>query len=332
MWKLPLLIIACLVACTGPQIQPAKNTTQEPVLYPDNAVMTDGYRLPLTVHRPAGTPGAILLALHGFNDYRNAFSEPARYFAERGIMTIAYDQRGFGETTQRGLWPGQQRLQQDAVSLARLLCLEHPQVPLYLLGESMGGAVSMMAALENNNDCLRGMILVAPAVWGWQTMPFWQAALLRIGAWLMPAHKVTGEGLEIRPSDNIEMLRALGRDPLVIKATRIDTIYGLTELMDRAYRASGDIALPVLLLYGEHDEVIPKHAMCSMIATLAEHPSSEWRIGLYPDGYHMLTRDLQAETVLADIVAWVNRRPRHARKAMTVAGGSDRLETLCSGH
>ena len=278
-----------------------------------------------------GEPEAILLALHGFNDYRNAFSGPGRYFSEHGIMTIAYDQRGFGETAQRGIWPGWRLLQQDAESLLDLVCKAHPQTPLYLLGESMGGAVGILAALGNSNPCLRGVILVAPAVWGWQTMPFWQATLLRVAAWLAPAHKVTGEGLEIRPSDNTEMLRALGRDPLVIKATRIDTIYGLTELMAQAYTASEVISLPVLLLYGEHDEVIPKGALCGLMTGLPDSRTNKWHMVLYPDGFHMLTRDLQADTVLGDIVTWVVDGRRKLPSGQSVQLGSGRLQALCAG-
>jgi alpha-beta hydrolase superfamily lysophospholipase len=294
--------------------------------------MADGYRLPLAVHKPPGEPQAILLALHGFNDYRNAFSEPGGYFAQRGILTVAYDQRGFGETAQRGIWPGRGLLQQDAGSLAELLCKQYPGTPLYLLGESMGGAVSLLTANGHHGECIRGVILVAPAIWGWQTMPLWQAALLRVAAWLFPAHEVTGEGLDIRPSDNIEMLRALGRDPLVIKATRIDAVYGLTGLMEQAYQASGDLSLPVLLLYGEQDEVIPPHAMCLMLATLPVDRDGRWQTVLYPEGYHMLTRDRQAATVLEDIAAWVTAGPYADLPSGQVVGrDSGRLAALCAG-
>ncbi len=256
---------------------------------------------------------------------------PGRYFSEHGIMTIAYDQRGFGETVQRGIWPGQQLLQQDAASMARLLCQQYPGTPLYLLGESMGGAVSMSTAFDDNGECVQGVILAAPAIWGWQTMPFWQDIALKIAAWLFPAHKVTGEGLKITPSDNIEMLRALGRDPLVIKATRIDTIYGLTDLMEQAYEASGGITMPVLLLYGERDEVIPKNAFCRMVARLPDSPETTWRMVLYPDGYHMLLRDLQAATVLDDIVTWVTMgKGQELPSGQAQQSGGERLKALCS--
>ena len=68
--------------------------------------MPDGYRLPVSAWQPGGAPRAIVIALHGFNDYRNAFADVGRYFAAHGVTTYAYDQRGFGDTVQRGIWPG----------------------------------------------------------------------------------------------------------------------------------------------------------------------------------------------------------------------------------
>ena len=36
--------------------------------------MPDGYQLPVSAWQPHGEPQAIVIALHGFNDYRNAFA------------------------------------------------------------------------------------------------------------------------------------------------------------------------------------------------------------------------------------------------------------------
>ena len=96
----------------------------------------------------------------------------------------------------------------------------------------MGGAVIMAALTSNNPPMAEGAILVAPAVWGRVTMPFYQRWLLGLAARTLPWLKLSGKGLGIQASDNIEMLRTLGRDPLVIKETRIDTLWGLVNLMD----------------------------------------------------------------------------------------------------
>lgn len=324
-----LMIACCLLACATPRVQVASDITQVPVLTPAQAVMADGYRLPLSVWRPSGEPQAIVLALHGFNDYRSAFSAPASFLAANHIMTYAYDQRGFGETAQRGIWPGSGVLQSDARTVLQLLCEHYPGIPLYLLGESMGGAVVLNMIQNAETTCLSGVVLVAPAVWGWQAMPVWQRSTLWLAAHTVPGYTLTGEGLEITPSDNIEMLRALGRDPLVIKATRIDAMYGLTNLMESALHSSQPSTLPVLLLYGEKDDIIPPNSVCEMLKGLPDPQAARWRMVLYPDGYHMLTRDLQAAVVLRDMVEWLHDPSVSLPSFLEVEPGAPRLRIMC---
>ncbi len=325
-----LLMSFILLACATPRVQVTSDTTQVPMLTPVVAVMADGYRLPLTVWQPAGEPQAIVLGLHGFNDYHQAFSAPAEYLAAYGVMTYAYDQRGFGNTEQRGIWPGTDVLQQDAGTLVQLLCERYPGIPLYLVGESMGGAVVMDLIQDADLPCLNGIILVAPAVWGWQTMPLWQRSALWLAAHTTPASTLTGDGLDITPSDNTDMLRALGRDPLVIKATRIDAMFGLTNLMESALQSSQQLTLPTLILYGEHDDIIPPNSMCELIEGLPDPGAAHWRMVLYPEGYHMLTRDLQAAVVLRDILSWI-RDPSVSRlpSDLEVDTAKPRLRTIC---
>jgi len=326
-----LLLLGCLASCAAPHTQVSSEISTLPVLYPQRAVMDDGYELPLTAWQPDGEPRAVVLALHGFNDYRNAFSGLGPHFAASEIITYAYDQRGFGETAQRGLWPGTEILQADAAAIAQLICQEYPDLPLFLLGESMGGAVVMDTMNEADETCVDGVILVAPAVWGWQTMPLWQQSALWLAAHVAPGYALTGEGVEITPSDNIEMLRALGRDPLVIKETRIDTVFGLTDLMESALLASSQLTIPTLILYGERDEIIPKRPICQMLGTLPGLHTRQWRLVLYPDGYHLLTRDLQAEVVLQDMTAWLHDQGAAlpSDHELTVTNGAPRVQSLC---
>ena len=129
-----------------------------------------------------------------------------------------------------------------------------------------------------------------------------------VTAWLGGLLTLTGQGLKIMASDNIEMLLALGRDPLVIKETRIDAIYGLTGLMDQALAAAARLDLPTLILYGQHDQIIPAEATERMLARLPPKGQKRRKVVFYENGYHMLLRDLQAETVWSDIADWIDRQ------------------------
>jgi alpha-beta hydrolase superfamily lysophospholipase len=170
----------------------------------------------------------------------------------------------------------------------------------------MGGAVTIAAMTGSRPPNVNGVILVAPAVWGRDTMPWYQSWLLAVTAHTVPWMELTGKGLKIKPSDNIEMLRGLGRDPLVIKATRIDTMHGLTNLMDTALARAQQLRLPTLVQYGEHDQVIPEKPTLLMLEKM---PVSTKK-AFYKNGYHMLLRDLQGEKPLADIVAWITDHNR----------------------
>src|SRR5262249_4345655 len=151
----------------------------------DAFVTADGTALPLRVWRPSGKPTAVILAIHGFNDYSNAFDGAARLLAFRGVETYAYDQRGFGAAPLTGRWVGTEQLAEDVAGASRLLRARHPGVPLYLLGESMGGAVVAVAMTGGAGAAARpvadGVILVAPAVWSRGTMNIFERVALWAG-------------------------------------------------------------------------------------------------------------------------------------------------------
>jgi alpha-beta hydrolase superfamily lysophospholipase len=288
--------------------------------------MDDGYRLPLRRWSNSENPRSALLAVHGFNDYGQAFAPLGTYLAERGVLVYAYDQRGFGATNGRGRWPGKDRLVADLRTLADLLRKRHASLPLYLLGESMGGAVVMAATARYR--IADGIILVAPAVWSRGTMNPLQRAGLWVAAHTVPWLAVSGRGIDIRPSDNLSMLRDFSADPLVIKATRIDALWGVTNIMDLAAAVAAGIPTPALLLYGENDEIIPKRAICTMLQGLDDE-DPDLRLVVYREGWHMLMRDLQGDRVMADIAAWLGDQDAALPSGEESGINSPRMTSFC---
>jgi alpha-beta hydrolase superfamily lysophospholipase len=289
-----------VVACMPRYITPGPATTL-PRLEEHSVLMRDGARLALRSWK-AERPRAVIVGLHGFNAYGNAFAEPGMWLSKEGITTYALDQRGFGDSPPRGRWPGANALVEDLDTLVTLLHARYPGLPLYVLGESMGGAVAVVWAATKGNGKAQGLLLAAPAVWGWRALNPAYKTTLFLAAHTVPWAKVTGRHLDIWPSDNIEMLRALSRDPKVIKKTRIDAVYGLVTLMDRAYDDADAVGLRTLLLYGKHDQVMPP----APVQYVAEALGPAARYVLYPKGYHMLLHDLQRETVWRDVLSFVN--------------------------
>lgn len=285
---------------------PAIEQVQEDGVSRDRYVTRDGIKLGLS-HWDSPMPKAVVVALHGMNDYSNAFAMPAPWWAARGISTYAYDQRGFGRSPQRGIWPGSNLMRRDLADFVDVVRMRHPNVPLFVLGESMGGAVAMTAFASDMPPKADGLILIAPAVWGRDTMPLSYRLVLWTTAHTFRGASFSGSGLRIMASDNIEMLRANGRDPLFIKSSRIDAIFGLMALMDEAYSAAPRLdGKPLLYLYGGNDQVVPKRPTQVVVDGLGKQA----KVTTYATGYHMLLRDLNAEPRWADVAAWIEENAR----------------------
>jgi acylglycerol lipase len=302
--------VALALAACAPTLQKAERPAAGftgPRLEPQDHVFVsfDGARLGLTEWDAASSaPWAVIIGVHGMDDYANAFHLAAPWWAEQGITTIAYDQRGFGRSPQRGVWAPEKLSVEDLRTIVALARARYPGAIIAVAGESLGAAVAVEAFASDRPPAADRLILLAPAVWGWSTQP----TSYRIALWV--ADHVDPDGVlnppswvtkKIWASDNHAELYAMGRDPLMLWGARTDALYGLVETMDRAWRQTGQLKTPTLYLYGAHDEIIPKRASFEAAARL---PAGD-RTAYYADGWHLLLRDLQAKTVWADVAAYI---------------------------
>ena len=307
-----LILASIITACATPRTQEA--LMQDVMIRPEIAedkekiVSFDGAELGLSVWAPetdAREPQHVILGVHGMNDYANAFHMVAPWMAERGVKTYAYDQRGFGRSLQRGIWPGPELMRRDLRTAIELVRERHPDATLTLVGISMGGAMMMTAfGSAEPPEGVDRLILSGPGLRGWGSLNWLYQASLWVSTHVRPGWVVRPpRGVKIEPSDNIEMLRRMWEDPLRMVDNRIDQVYGVVALMEAAHEAAPSLpaTVPTLLTYGARDIVIPPAAMKRSVRILPDHV----RTAYYPEGYHMLLRDLQAETVYADMWAFM---------------------------
>ncbi|NEX93338.1 alpha/beta hydrolase [Caulobacter sp. 17J65-9] len=304
--RLAMLAGASALTACAPMVQSAR---QPPPgfdgarLEPRTFVSFDGARLPLRTWAADGEPWAVIVGLHGMNDYAAAFWMAGPWWAKQGITTYAYDQRGFGRAPDRGVWGGRALMAEDLRTLCGLLRKRHPHATIAVAGESMGGAVAITAFADRPPDADR-LVLLAPAIWGWSAQP----VINRVAVWFA-AHTVGDQAIEppqtfarrIVASDNMPELRRMGRDPLMIWGTRPDAVYGLMNLMEQARSSLRYVRAPVAYLYGEHDEIIPHQPTFQAAHQLKPTDRSAY----YANGWHVLLRDYQAETVWRDVVGFL---------------------------
>lgn len=312
-----VLAALTLASCTTPYVQPPltpPNGFAGPAIQPPAApglpgtiLAHDGARLPYLQWLPAGgEPRMAIVALHGMNDSKASFRLAGPWWAERGIATYAYDQRGFGRAPGQGEWAGEAAMTEDLRTVVALVRARHPNALVAVVGESMGGSVAIAAFASPRPPDAHRLILLAPGVWGWSAQGPVNSASLWVTARALgdlaiePPEFVTRDRFA---SDNLPELIRNGTDPDSILSTRFDTLYGLVDLMETASNSLGRIAAPTLLMYGADDQIIRKGAMRRALERAGEAPTL--RTAWYPDGYHLLNRDLAAEAVYSDVEAWL---------------------------
>lgn len=298
---LAAVLAGCALRDPPTPVPPARWAADGRLVPPDLVlVLADGTRAPTRLWRARGPERAVVLALHGFDDSRDAWEPAGPVLAARGITVYAPDLRGFGGMPDRGAWAGAGQLVRDAADEARLVAARHPGVPLYLMGESMGGAVLVCLMAQPGAPRVAGTILLAPAVW---RLGMGTRATLDLFAAVAPSWRVTGHELPVHvvAGDDMAAMRRLYFDPLTLRATRMPALSGLASLMDWAADAAPRLRGPALLLYGGRDQLVPPAAMAALWRGL---PAAVRRDYL-PGGYHLLLRSRTRDAALADIAQWI---------------------------
>jgi alpha-beta hydrolase superfamily lysophospholipase len=298
-----LALAACAPVVQRPMTPPP--TFAGPRLEGHRFISFDGAPLGLTRWDvPSGEPWAVVVGLHGMDDYANAFHLAAPYWAARGIATYAYDQRGFGRSPERGVWAGDALMMEDLRTFTLLVRARFPHAVIAVVGESMGGAVAIETFASARPPPADRLVLISPAVWGWSSQPLGYKLALEIAAHLAPAAVFTPPSFvtdHISPSDNTAELIAMGQDPLMIWGARSDTLYGLVNTMQHGWDDIGQVRGPTLYLLGDHDQIIPRPPA---LAAARRLPPGD-RTADYAHGWHLLLRDKEAPLVYDDIEAFI---------------------------
>lgn len=324
--------VVVLAACT--------DHFRTPVSMPADRIVTNGYfavpvrgtprearqgallAFPYRDWLPVGPVRHVVLALHGFDDSRDAWATIGPVLARHGVALFAPDQQGFGLAPQRGYWVGAPTLVRDAQSMVATLHRRFPNVPLTVAGESMGGAVGILLAAKGDPE-VSSYVLVSPAVWGGSAMSWpvrWSAAML--GA-IVPWLRLTGRQAHILESDDRSALRRLAADPLTIHATRLATVAGIVRMMGAAQADCARFhAAHALVMYGGHDQIIPKAAMATCWRSI---PGADGIVlAYYPQDYHLMLIDRQRKAPIDDIVSFI-LHPNRALPSPAVADARDFL-------
>ena len=264
----------------------------------------DGTELGLSVWeaKGEGAPEHVVVGVHGMNDWAGAYQFVAPVWAKEGVTVYAYDQRGFGRSPNKGIWPKEELLRKDLRTAVKVARAKHPNATLTVIGISMGGAVAMSTFNTDKPIDADRLILSGPGLRGWGAMRLAYRPSLWLSARIRPSWVVTPpKGVRIEPSDNWDRLHKIWANPLMTRSNRIDQVHGCVSVMESGHKGAAFLPENTLISYGANDYVIPERSVKRTFKTLPAHVRGVY----YENGYHMLLRDKQSDVVAMDYLSFM---------------------------
>jgi alpha-beta hydrolase superfamily lysophospholipase len=254
--------------------------------------------------QPDEAAKALILVVHGASEHSGRYQHFAEHFVQSGYAVAAFDNVGHGRSDGT---PGYVRRFSDFVDtldvFQRQVAQDFPGLPQILLGHSLGGLVSTLYLLTNQQR-FAGCVLSGPAIKTEMEPPTLQLWLIRSFSLLLPKHGVLQLDANGVSRDPAEVERYVN-DPLNYSGKlSARTVSELFKSMNYIQQNASVISLPLLLLHGGADTMASPEGS----RFLDEHVSSpDKTLRIYPGLFHEIFNEPEKEQVFGDIDSWLDR-------------------------
>jgi alpha-beta hydrolase superfamily lysophospholipase len=264
----------------------------------------------------------VIVIIHGLAEHGGRYRETAEYFANHGWAVYAGDLRGHGESPDV---PGAGRVHvdrftdyfMDVQALVRQARADHPDLPLFLLGHSMGGLITISYVLDHPQG-LAGAIISSPAL---GTHPdFKPPALLRLLVVILdriaPRMRFPSD-LDTRAiSRDPDVVSAYLDDPLVSEKVSARWYAEILRAMDRAHANAANLQIPLLLMQSGDDRLVDPGAPARWAQAT---PTGLVECVQWEGLYHEMFNEPEKPEVRRRSLAWLSEQMR--RRSRGADGG-----------
>lgn len=245
---------------------------------------------------------AAILLVHGLGEHSGRYEHFASHCTGLGFAVHAIDHYGHGKSDGHPGFVERFSVYLDGVAaLLERMQIEHGDVPIFLLGHSMGGLIAATLLLERQ-DAFRACVMSGPAFKSDEEPPRIVMLLVRLLAAITPTVPILGLD-PTSVSRDPEVVRAYVADPLVHHGKLTARLIAeMSSAMRNALARASEISLPLLLMHGEADLLTSPAGSQEFLDAVS---SEDKTIRLYPKLYHEIFNEPEKEAVLADMTNWL---------------------------
>lgn len=277
-------------------------------------------------------PDGIVLAIHGLTLHGKRYEVLGRAFAAEGFYVAAPDMRGFGRCyiDEKGEFAvnGDSKRKvdydksfEDIVALAKALKKAHPNVPLFVMAESLGTTMAIRLAAANP-ELVSGLLLSGPTVKVNPLMVLHPDNMLA-ASWALLIHPrfnmSTSSFVKNLVSNDPAIVEELLTDPLCRKGLTIAELLKTRKFVKKTLDNASQIkvGLPILVIQGSEDKCMVPHAVTKLMGNVrSSDQTARW---LYAHGHLLLETAYLRPATLDSIDVWIREQsPAHAQEMTAI--------------
>lgn len=258
----------------------------------------------LTWIDPDLEPKAAILCVHGLGLHNGTYKDFGERMAKLGYAVYAVDVRGFGS------WMGAQGRQKvnfegcldDVHKTLKVIHRVHPKLPVFILGESMGGAIALRATSEHP-ELVHGLVSSVPSGDRFQQ----GKTTLRVALKLLTSPNKSfnvGESVVDQATKKPELKKMWCDDPLARMNLTPKELVQFQNFMNENHESVKKITTtPVLMVQGQKDQLVKPAGTISLFNKI---PCQDKDMILITDAEHLIFEEGQFDDqVIEKVNAWL---------------------------
>jgi len=265
---------------------------------------TGGIRL-FYRHVPVEDAKAAVALVHGFAEHSGRYEHVIQALNDAGVAVVAIDLRGHGNSEgRRGHINRFQDYLDDVNALVDFAHAEHPELPLFLVGHSMGGLI-VASYVANDPEGLAGFALSSPLMGLSVKVPGWKRGMAHGLSKLVPTLSLP-TGLDSRHlTHDAAIVAAYEKDAMIFSVASSRWYTEITEAQPRILERADQMDRPFLLMAAGDDRICDVNAARDFFQRFGGADKSET---IYEGFYHEIFNEIDRDEPITELVAWITRQ------------------------
>lgn len=242
------------------------------------------------------TPKAIVVIVHGLCEHLGRYDYVTQKLTAANFGVYRFDHRGHGRSKGTPIFYHDfNELIDDVNVVVELARHEHPALPIFLIGHSMGGFAVTAFGMKYPTS-VNGIVTSGAVTRMNQLLPIPPD---------QPVDAYFSNELAGGVCSDPAVVEAYVNDPLVAKQISFGLFYSLFVGIEWNKQNSDKFVAPTLILHGSNDGLVSEKDSRDFFGDIA---SQDKTLKVYAFLFHEIFNEPSKDEVIGDVIAWLEKR------------------------